>query len=201
LLASGHEVHALTRPHSATRLPPGANAVIGDALDAASFKERIPRGATFIHLVGTPHPSPVKAVEFRRVDLVSIQAAISAALSAGVAHFVYVSVAHPAPVMQAYIAVRSAGEALLQAAGLPSTVLRPWSVLGPGHRWPYALVPLYALLRLNPATRATALRLGLVTLEDMLRSLEAALLEPCAGGVRVVEVPAMLASRRSTRTR
>ena len=199
LLAAGHRVHALTRPQSASRLPAGANAVIGDALDAASYRECIPRGATFMHLIGTPHPSPAKAAEFRRVDLVSIQSAIAAACGAGVAHFVYVSVAHPAPVMQAYIAVRSAGEALLEASGLPATVLRPWYVLGPGHRWPYVLLPVYTLLRLHPATRASAMRLGLVTLEDMLRSLEAALLHPPSAGVRVIDVPAMLAARQARR--
>jgi hypothetical protein len=49
-----------------------------------------------VHLVGTSHPSPAKAAEFQRVDLPSIQAAVSAARSANVAHLVYVSVAHPA---------------------------------------------------------------------------------------------------------
>lgn len=199
LLGSGHTVHALTRPQSAARLPAGANAVIGDALDAASYRAYIPRGASLIHLIGTPHPSPAKAAEFRRIDLVSIQAAIAAACSAGVAHFIYVSVAHPAPVMQAYIAVRSAGEALLEASRLPATVLRPWYVLGPGHRWPYALLPVYALLRLYPSTRASALRLGLVKLEDMLCSLEAALLDPPTAGVRIIDVPAMLAARQARR--
>jgi uncharacterized protein YbjT (DUF2867 family) len=199
LLARGHEVHALAHAQSAARLPAGVHAVTGDALQASSYHACIPRGATFIHLVGTPRPSPAKAAEFRRVDLVSIQSAIAAACSAGVSHFIYVSVAHPAPVMQAYIAVRSAGEALLEASGLPATVLRPWYVLGPGHRWPYVLVPVYALLRLHPATRAAAMRLGLLTLEDMLRGLEAALLDPPTAGVRVIDVPAILAIRRARR--
>ena len=61
--------------------------------------------------------------------------------------FVYVSVAHPAPVMHAYIDVRVRVEQLLRESPLPCTVLRPWYVLGPGHRWPYLLIPLYWLLR------------------------------------------------------
>jgi len=58
---------------------------------------------------------PRKLPNFGALILVSIQEAVPAAVAAGVRHFVYVSVAHPAPVMEAYIAVRSEGEALLRA--------------------------------------------------------------------------------------
>ena len=78
--------------------------MIGNALDDTTFAAAIPPRATFVHLVGTPHPNPAKASEFRRVDLASIKAAVAAAVRAGVHHFIYVSVAHPAPVMHAYIA-------------------------------------------------------------------------------------------------
>ena len=151
LLSRGHAVHALARPGSETRVAKGAIAVTGDALDAATFARAIPPRATLVHLVGTPHPSPAKAAEFERVDRVSIGAATSAAASARAAHFIYVSVAHPAPVMHAYIVVREQGEALVGATGIPATILRPWYVLGPGHYWPYLLVPFYALGRLFPA--------------------------------------------------
>ena len=43
---------------------------------------------------------------------------------------------------------RAEGEALLRASGIPSTILRPWYVLGPGHRWPLALLPFYWLAAL-----------------------------------------------------
>ena len=61
------------------RLPPGALPVIGNALDDATFVTAIPPSATFVHLVGTPHPNPAKAAEFRRVDLASTQANVAAA--------------------------------------------------------------------------------------------------------------------------
>ena len=64
---------ALARPESAHKLPLRAVPVIGDALDDATFAGAIPPGATFVHLVGTPHPNPAKAAEFRRVDLASIR--------------------------------------------------------------------------------------------------------------------------------
>jgi uncharacterized protein YbjT (DUF2867 family) len=189
LADKGHPVHALVRPGSEGKLPASAKPVRGDALDAATYAAAIPAGATLVHLIGTPHPNPAKAAQFKRVDLASIRAATAAAQLARARHLVYVSVAHPAPVMKAYIAARTEGEALVRDSGIPATILRPWYVLGPGHRWPYVLLPFYAVLRLIPATRASAERLGLVTLSQMVAALARAVDEPPATGVRIVEVP------------
>jgi uncharacterized protein YbjT (DUF2867 family) len=143
-----------------------------------------------VQLVGVAHPSPAKAAEFRKVDLVAGLGAVAAAKAAGIAHFVYLSVAHPAPMMQAYIAVRRECEAAIEAAGLNATILRPWYVLGPGHWWPYALLPMYKIAELLPPTREGARRLGLVTLEQMTTALLEAVENP-ATGTKVVEVPAI----------
>jgi nucleoside-diphosphate-sugar epimerase len=194
LQARGHTVRALVRPGSERRLPAGVAFVHGDALDAASYAAHVAPSDTLVQLVGVPHPSPSKAAEFERVDRVSGLAAVAAARAGGVRHLVYVSVAQPAPVMRAYVAVRAAVEAEIRAAvadGLPgATVLRPWYVLGPGHRWAYALRPVYALLRQLPSTRDGAVRLGLVTYADMIAALVHAVEAP-ATGVRVVDVPAI----------
>jgi uncharacterized protein YbjT (DUF2867 family) len=188
LLARGHTVRALVRRGSERRAPAGAIQVPGDALRPETFADEVAPADTLVHLVGTPRPSPAKAAEFRAVDLPSVHAAVEAALHAGVRHFVYVSVAHPAPVMRDYIAVRQEGERLIRESGIPATILRPWYVLGPGHRWPYALLPLYALFSRLPSTREGARRLGLVTQEQMLRALLRAIEKPAAG-THVIEVP------------
>jgi uncharacterized protein YbjT (DUF2867 family) len=192
LLEKRFEVYALARPGSEHRLPPGAVIVLGNALDDRTFAGAIPAGSTVVHLVGTPHPNPSKAAEFDRVDLASIRATVAAARHAGAGHLVYVSVAHPAPIMRAYIAARTRGEALVVASGIPATILRPWYVLGPGHWWPYMLVPLYAILRSIPATRAGAERLGLVTRRAMLLALVRAVETPSVGSVRTVNVSEIL---------
>ena len=198
LLARGHRVRVLARSSSAGRIPAGASAVIGDALDANSFRDAIGPSDTLVHLVGTPHPSPAKAAEFQHVDLPSIHASVAAATSGGASHLVYVSVAHPAPMMKAYIEVRSAGEAAIAKVGLTATVLRPWYVLGPGHWWPVVLVPMYALAECLPATRAGAQRLGLVTITQMIAALVHAVEHPPASGVtRIVEVPEIRRAQRS----
>jgi uncharacterized protein YbjT (DUF2867 family) len=188
LLDRGHEVRALVRPGSEKKLPAGCTPIPGSALDRASYAHQISPADTFVHLVGVAHPSPTKAAEFREVDLPSGLGAVAAAKSAGIRHFIYLSVAHPAPVMQAYIAVRSECESALEVAGLNATILRPWYVLGPRHRWPYLLLPLFKLAELLPSTRDGALRLGLVTLEQMTGALTVAVENPVEGR-RVVTVP------------
>jgi uncharacterized protein YbjT (DUF2867 family) len=189
LLARGHRIRALVRPGSERRVPAGCEAVVGNALDAGSFAELVAPADTLLHLVGVSHPSPRKADQFRTVDLASALATVAAARAAVVGHLVYLSVAQPAPVMRAYVAVRGECEAAIRAAGLTATCVRPWYVLGPSHRWAYALAPFYALAERLPATRATARRLGLVTLPQMVAALVQAVEKPpAAGTVRVVEV-------------
>ena len=90
--------------------------------------------------------------------------------------------------MKAYIEVRSTGEQLIRLAGLNATILRPWYVLGPGHRWPHVLRPVYWLMEKLPATRDSARRLGLVTLTEMIAALVHAVENPVRG-IRLVEVP------------
>jgi uncharacterized protein YbjT (DUF2867 family) len=181
-------VRALVRAGSEKKLPAGCEPIVGDALHPATYAAAVPPADTFVHLVGVPKPNPWKGAQFRAVDLPSIRAAVTAATTAGVKHFVYLSVAHPAPIMKDYIEVRVEGERLLRESGMNATFLRPWYVLGPGHYWPYLLIPSYFFFELLPPTGESARRLGLVTLEQMLAALVAAV-EDLPRGVRVVDVP------------
>ena len=196
LLARGHRVRALARAASVGRVPAGATSVIGDALEATSIEAELRSDDTVIHLVGTPHPTPSKADQFEKIDLVSIRATVAAAKKIGAAHLIYVSVAQPAPIMQAYLWVRTLGETIIRESGLAATILRPWYVLGPGRRWPVLIKPLYRLAEMIPATRATAERLGLISIEQMITALVSAVENPPAPGQRrIVDVPAI---RRAT---
>jgi uncharacterized protein YbjT (DUF2867 family) len=178
LLQRGHEVRALVRPGSERKVPAGCEPVAGQALDRATFESAIEPGSTFVQLVGVPHPSPLKAQQFFDIDLVSARASIDAAAAREVDHFVYVSVAQPAPVMKAYQLSRAIAEGHLAHSGLTSTVLRPWYVLGPGHRWPLLLQPFYRVAELLPRTRSAALRLGLVTIDQLVAAMVLAIDAP-----------------------
>ena len=196
LLERGHRVRALVRPGSESKVPAGAEAVPGDALRSETFSARVPPCDTFVQLVGVSHPSPAKAPLFRSIDLASARAGGEAAAAARVSHFVYVSVAQPAPAMKAYVAARAEGEAFLTSLGVDATFLRPWYVLGPGHRWPYALLPAYWLLEKWPPTREGARRLGLVTLAQMVAALVHAVENP-ARAIRIVDVPGIRAAENA----
>jgi uncharacterized protein YbjT (DUF2867 family) len=194
LLARGHEVRALVRPGSEKRLPPGCAAVQGNALDAASYASQVAPSETLVHLVGVPHPAPWKEEQFKQVDLGSARASAAAAQEAGIRHFVYLSVAQPAPAMRAYVAIRAQCEALITATGIPATFVRPWYVLGPGHRWPYLLIPFYAMAERFPGVRDTARRIGLVTLRQMISTLVWAVENP-PEGARILDVEAIRRGR------
>ncbi|MBS0169616.1 MAG: NAD(P)H-binding protein [Nitrospira sp.] len=188
LLERGHEVTALVRESSARKIPARCRVVVGDPLIAETFAESVRGHETLVQLVGVPKPSPWKGAQFRAIDGPSAMAAIQAAASTSVQQFVYVSVAHPAPIMHDYIAVRRDCEAAIAAAGLVATILRPWYILGPGHWWPLALVSVYRVLERMPATREAATRLGLITIREMLGALLWSIEQPPVR-TRVIEVP------------
>jgi uncharacterized protein YbjT (DUF2867 family) len=191
-----YAVQALARHGSEHKLPHGCKVIPGDALDKNSFVSRIPPAETFVQLIGVTHPNPSKKDEFRAVDLGSARAAIEAAREAGIRHFVYVSVAQPAPVMKFYIQVRAEAENMIRESGMNATILRPWYVLGPGRRWPVLLKPMYWLMERIPSTRESAQRLGLVTLEQMVGALVRSVESPVQG-VRILGVPEIRANGAS----
>jgi uncharacterized protein YbjT (DUF2867 family) len=188
LHAHGCEVIALAREQSRAKLPWTCTPVMGNVLDGDSYRKFAEGADTFVQLVGVSRPSPAKAKQFREIDLKAGLEAIRIAREVGVQHFVYVSVAQPAPVMQRYQAVRAECEQAIAASGVAATVLRPWYVLGPGHVWPYCLLPFYKVAELIPQTRESALRLGLVTIRQMVRALVYAVNQP-SEGMRVLNVP------------
>jgi uncharacterized protein YbjT (DUF2867 family) len=193
LCARNHHVEAVVRGGSEKKLPAGCTSVIADALDGASYTSHVLPDHTFVQLVGVAHPSPSKAQQFIDVDERSAMEAIRVARVRNVRHFVYISVAHPAPAMHAYVAVRTRCEEAIRAAGLDATILRPWYVLGPGHQWPRLLIPMYWMAERIPSTREGARRLGLVTIDQMVFALVRAVENP-ASGIEIVDVPLIRAA-------
>jgi uncharacterized protein YbjT (DUF2867 family) len=172
LLQKGHRVIALVRKGSEHKVPAGADTITGDPFDATSFQQLIPSGGVFVQLLGVAHPSPKKAKQFKEIDLRSVKASADAASNAGVAHFIYVSVAmEPSRLMEAYQEVRKEGEKYCMKKKLHCTFIRPWYVLGPGHWWPVILLPFYGLAELSPAWRKKARTKALVTIKQMLNAL------------------------------
>src|SRR5438105_5597531 len=187
LVEHGNEVKAVVRKGSEARLPRQSTAVVADPLLMDSYVEQAQDMDTFVHLIGVAHPSPAKAKQFQEIDLLSVQVAVQAARTNQIKHFIYLSVAQPAAMMQAFIAVRSEGERLIRETGMAATFVRPWYVLGPGHRWPYLLLPFYWLCERLPLTKESARRLGLVTISQMVKTLVWAVENP-AENIRILGV-------------
>lgn len=127
LLQRGHEVRALVRTGSERKLPAGCEAVLGDALDPTTYAAKVQGSDTFVQLVGVAHLNPAKAAQFCGADLMAGRAAISLAVESDVQHFVYVSVAQPAPVMQEYIAVRADAARQWPECHDSSPLVCPWA--------------------------------------------------------------------------
>lgn len=190
LVAKEYSVCALVRSSSEDRLPSTVEKVVGDALRHDTFQNVLASTDTFVQLVGVRHPSPLKAKQFREIDLRSARESIQAAKAAQVKHVVYLSVASPAPTMHAYVNVRRQVEEEIRLSGLNATFIRPWYVLGPGRRWPMVFLPLFWLFERIPATRDAAQRLGFVTDREMTAALVHAVEHPPTG-IQILDVPAI----------
>lgn len=192
-----HEVAALARSQSLNRLPSGCEKICGDVFDPASYEAALKNADTFIHLVGAAHPAPWKSKAFEQIDKASLTCSLKAAQTAAVRHFVYMSVAQPAPVMKSYVRIRSECENLLRKSGLAVTILRPWYILGPGRRWPVFLMPVYSILKRIPAMAARIERFDFVTVQQAAGAIIQAVEDP-PEGVQVLEVAQIRNAVRSS---
>jgi nucleoside-diphosphate-sugar epimerase len=186
LVKYDYDVHALSRKGSEHKIPSGCNIIIGNALDSNTYKEKISPCETFIHLIGVSNPLPAQKNRFENVDLASVNEALEAVKDSTVKHFIYISVANPAPIMKDYVDIRLRSESLIIKSGLNATFLKPWYVLGPGHNWPYVFLPFYKVLERIPATMDGAMRLALVKLNSMVQAIIFAIQNP-ANGIRYMK--------------
>jgi uncharacterized protein YbjT (DUF2867 family) len=189
LINRGHAVRTLVRSESLSKLSSNCEVIFGNVLDNKTYKDKIFPSDIVLHLVGVSHPNPFKKDLFNKIDLKSVEQTIEAAISSGTQHFIYLSVAHPAPIMKSYIEIRKKCEVIICESGLSATIIRPWYVLGPGHFWPYLLIPFYKIFRHIASTKETANRLGLVTLTQLTKSIIHAIESPPINSVRLIEVP------------
>ena len=189
LQQKGYTVTALVRKGSEKKLPAGCEVVVANPFEAASFMKDIPADATFVQLLGVPHPGPKKKEQFKTIDLASVKASAIAALYSSIKHFVYVSVAQaPTSIMKDYQECRAEGETTVRATAIPATFIRPWYVIGPGHFWPLLFQPLFKILEWIPSTSVKAKALRVVYLKQMLNALIYAVEHFPSNGVDVIEI-------------
>ncbi|MEO5809129.1 MAG: NAD(P)H-binding protein [Sphingomicrobium sp.] len=130
-LAAGHSVRALTRRPQPARA--GVEWVDG-ALDQPASLDRLVDGAdSLIHVAGVINAPD--AAGFERGNVIGTGAILAAAEKAGVPRFVHVSsLAAREPKLSLYGGSKSRSETLVAASALPSAIVRPPAVYGPGDR-------------------------------------------------------------------
>ncbi len=144
LVSTGHEVVALVRRPGSE--PPGTRPVAGDLRDGDALGRALieARPDWVIHLAA----EIATQRDPRKIDEVNVEGTrrlLGACADAGAPRFVFVSTvvtgdAHgdvlvesdPLPVETAYGSSKQRGEHLVRASGLPSVIIRPSHVYGPG---------------------------------------------------------------------
>lgn len=130
-VAEGHQVRALTRRPQAAR--EGVTWVDG-ALDRPDSLDRLVEGAdAVIHVAGVINaPDPAG---FEAGNVIGTSAMLAAAEKGGSRRFVHVSsLAAREPKLSIYGATKAGSEALVNSSPLPSAIVRPPAVYGPGDK-------------------------------------------------------------------
>jgi uncharacterized protein YbjT (DUF2867 family) len=152
LLDEGASVTALVQPNLTEPLGPLSSRVQvleADVWNPASLKGRARNQAVAIHLVGGLKPDPTRGLTFRHLNFVSARNTMQMAVSDGVPHYLFLSVAQaPLGVSGEYLESKRDAEGYLRKTGLGWTIVRAPALYVPGQprRLPYAL--LSALSRL-----------------------------------------------------
>ncbi|MEE4301847.1 MAG: NAD-dependent epimerase/dehydratase family protein [Pseudomonadales bacterium] len=176
LRAEGRDVRALARRPAAL---PGddAETVRGDLDDATALRTLVAGADAVVHLAGAVRGADRAA--FDAVNVVGTQNLLDAvARAAPETRFLHVStLAAREPGLSDYAGSKRAAEALVSAAAVPSTILRPTAVYGPGD------VELQPLLETMARGLATAPgdarnRVTLIHVDDLVDALLAVLAAP-----------------------
>ena len=194
LLERGHEVRVLTRQLSPA-LPGGAAAVRGDLSTGAGVAQAVERADAVLHAASNT------GLGLGRGDVEATRRLLDAALGAGVAHLLYVSIVGIDRIPLAYYRRKLACEQLVAASGIGHTILRATqfhellsAALLAVERWP--IVPLPVSWRFQPvaAEEAAARAVELVVSGPHGRA-------PDVGGPEVMTLDEMTHIWRSRRGR
>jgi uncharacterized protein YbjT (DUF2867 family) len=127
LLAAGHAVRVLSRRPRPASVPAKAEWITGDLLVGDGLAGAVAGVAAVVHCASDPRRP--------RVDVDGTRKLIEAARAAGTPHLVDISIVGVDRVPYRYYQAKLAAERLIQASGLPWTILRhPLPPAGPAGR-------------------------------------------------------------------
>lgn len=136
LVGQGAQVRAYVRRREAADplRALGAKVAVGDPFDPDTLATVMSDAHTVCHLIGSLALDDAAAYE--RVNLGSTQAVLSAARSAKVARFLFLSYPGASPdAANAYLRAKGAAEQEVRGSGLQHAIVRSTHVYGPGSSW------------------------------------------------------------------
>lgn len=164
-LGAGHRVRALTRREQPAR--DGIEWVPGSLDDAAALQTLATGADAVIHVAGVVN-APTRD-GFVRGNIDGTAAMLAAAQAAGVRRFVHVSsLAAREPRLSTYGWSKAEAEALVMAAPLDWTIVRPPAIFGPGDR---EMLELFRMARWGLALLPSAGRLSVIEVSELGRLL------------------------------
>jgi len=170
LVNAGYRVRALTRDHSAHKLPelPGLEAVSGSLQDSESLRLLLQDASAVVHCAGAVRG--VTAADFNAVNVDGVIQLVEAALSLSPRpRFLSLSsLAARAPQLSHYASSKRQGEQVLasMAADMEWVALRPPAVYGPGDK---EMLPLFQWMGrgIAPVLGEAHARVSLLYVEDL----------------------------------
>lgn len=124
----------------------GVEVVPGDVSDKASLEKAVQGIERVVHLVGIIQEAP--GATFQGVHVDGTRNLVEAARKAGVRHFLFQSaLGTRANAASRYHRTKWEAEELVRGSGIPSTVLRPSLIYGPGDQF---TIRLSDMIRLSP---------------------------------------------------
>jgi uncharacterized protein YbjT (DUF2867 family) len=172
-LDAGHQVRALTRRQQPDRR--GVTWIEG-ALDRAdSLDELVKDADAVIHVAGVINaPDPAG---FEAGNVTGTGTMVAAAEKAGITRFVHVSsLAAREPRLSIYGATKAGSEALISASSIPSAIVRPPAVYGPGDK---ETLELFKMAKFGFVLLPPEGRLSLIHVDDLARLLLALTSSSC----------------------
>jgi nucleoside-diphosphate-sugar epimerase len=197
LARDGYTVRAaVRRPHLS--FPAGVEVVqhpdLAETFDWQPFLQGVDQ---VVHLAGIAHTRGADAASYDRINRLATARLATAAVRAGIKHFVFVSSIRaqsgpaadhalterddPAPT-DAYGASKLAAEAAVRSSGVPFTILRPVLLYGPGVKGNLALLARAAATPLPLPVRDFGNRRSLLGIDNFVSALAFVLATPAAIG-------------------
>ena len=182
LLASGHEVVAVSRHLRGGKVSPGVIQVAAD-ITGDGWQRWCEGCGVAIHLVGIIRQVPRAGVTFESAHVVSTRRVIAACHSLGIRRLVHMSaLGARAGAATPYHRTKWQAEEAVRASGLDWTIFRPSLIFGPGDGFSTTITRALRRFPIFPVFGDGTYRLQPVAVEEVARCFVAALERPVTIG-------------------